>query len=184
MGGLDCRYFMHHLDPDRRVRVLATIATPHRGTPLARSFLESRSPVKWLGRAVMRAALEDLTEQACERFNRCVPDRADAQYLSYAGVRAMEETVRVLRPWARLIAQGAGDNDSQVPLSSATWGTFKAVVRADHFELAGWSFGVRDQRFQRPFDHLAFYRRVIDDVSAHCQRGPEARADSAGRDPA
>ncbi|MBE0621842.1 MAG: thioesterase [Burkholderiales bacterium] len=183
MGGLDCRFFMHHLDTDRRARTLVTIATPHRGTPIARSFLESRGPVQWLGRTVMRAALEDLTEEACERFNNHVPDRTDAQYLSYAAVRPIEETVRAFRPWTRLIAQSAGENDSQVPLSSAIWGTFKAVVRADHFELAGWSFGLPNKRFQRPFDHLAFYRRVLDDLSLHSQRLAEGHADSAGRDP-
>ena len=31
MGGLDARYLITHLDPDRRVKSLLTIATPHRG---------------------------------------------------------------------------------------------------------------------------------------------------------
>ena len=169
MGGLDCRYFIHHLDGHHRARVLATIGTPHRGTPLADWVLETRGPVQWLGRAVMRAALEDLTVEACERFNRSVPDRADVRYLSYAGVRTIEETVGSLRPWVRLIGEKAGDNDSQVPLSSATWGTLKGVLRADHFELAGWSFGARNEQFQRPFDHMAFYRRLVNDLSAYDQ---------------
>ena len=35
MGGLDSRYLIQRLDPHHRVRFLATVATPHRGTSLA-----------------------------------------------------------------------------------------------------------------------------------------------------
>ena len=33
MGGLDARYLITHLDPDRRVKSLLTVSTPHRGSP-------------------------------------------------------------------------------------------------------------------------------------------------------
>jgi triacylglycerol lipase len=179
MGGLDCRYFIHHLDRDRRARVLATIGTPHRGTPLANWFLETRGPVQWLGRALIRTALAELTVESCERFNRSVPDREDVRYLSYAGVRPIEEVVRVFRPWARLINAKAGVNDSQVPLSSATWGTLNGVLRAGHFELAGWSFGARNESFERPFDHIAFFSRLVAEVSTDDQRSSAESAAAA-----
>ncbi|HEX8874475.1 MAG TPA: thioesterase, partial [Nitrosospira sp.] len=42
MGGLDARFLISHLDPDRRIKSLVTVSTPHQGSPLARWFLESR----------------------------------------------------------------------------------------------------------------------------------------------
>lgn len=165
MGGLDCRFLAQHLDPERRVRTVATIATPHRGTPLADWILEAPSFVPWLSRKLTRPALDDLTTQSCERFNRNVPDRPDVRYVSYAGVRPVEETPLIFRPWVRRIASIAGENDSQVPLSSAHWGTLRGVVRADHFELSGWSFARRDDGIKRPFDHLEFYKHVIQQIT-------------------
>src|SRR5690349_6930784 len=41
MGGLDARYVITRLDPDRRIKSLITVSTPHRGSPLALWFLES-----------------------------------------------------------------------------------------------------------------------------------------------
>src|SRR5687768_18484908 len=40
MGGLDARYLITYLDPDRRVKSLLTVATPHSGTVLASWMLE------------------------------------------------------------------------------------------------------------------------------------------------
>lgn len=166
MGGLDCRYYIHHLDPRRRVRSLATVATPHRGSPLAAWLLESRGAVQWIGRRWLRDGLESLTPQSLRRFNEQVPDRPDVRYISYAGVRPVAEMPPWFRAWTRIVAAEAGDNDSQVPLSSAVWGEFKGSVRADHLELAGWNLGWPDRHSQRPFDHLGFYRRVIAELLA------------------
>ena len=166
MGGLDSRLVASQLDPQRRVRAVVTVATPHRGTPLAQWLLESPGVAPRLFRVTMRHALRDLTVTACERLNRDAPDRADVRYFSYGGVRPEAEMSPLFRPWVRRIAATAGDNDSQVPLSSALWGTFKQVVRADHFELSGWSVGRRDPATQRPFDHLGFYRQVIAQLAA------------------
>ena len=165
MGGIDCRYFIHYLDKEHRVRGLATVATPHRGTPLANWFLETRGPLQWLAKSIMKGALEDLTIEACDRFNQSVPDRSDVNYWSYAGVRSIEEMPTILRPSTRLLFETTGENDSQVPLSSAKWGAFMGEVCADHNELVGWNFGIRCERSHRPFDHLVFYQRVVFDLS-------------------
>jgi triacylglycerol lipase len=58
----------------------------------------------------------------------------------------------------------AGENDSQVPLSSAMWGEFKRTLRADHIELAGWNLSRSSEQDQRPFDHLSFYRGVLTEL--------------------
>ena len=87
MGGLDCRYFISKLDVQRRVRGLATVATPHRGTPLATWILHASGLAQWLLRLWTEKALTDLTPEACQRFNEQFPDRSDVRYISYAGVR-------------------------------------------------------------------------------------------------
>lgn len=161
LGGLDCRYLIHQLDPGHRVQQLVTVATPHRGSPLACWMLDTRGPIQWVGQRWMRRILEDLTPQSCSHFNQQVPDRSDVRYVSYGAVRPVVEMPLWLRPWTRRIAATAGENDGQVPLASTRWGEFKGAVRADHFELAGWNLGWPARRIQRPFDHLGFYQKII-----------------------
>lgn len=164
MGGLDCRLLIHKLDRDRRIRCLVTVGTPHRGTPLAQWMLETKGVVQWTSKRIATPGLYDLTPAACERFNQQVPDRMDVRYLSYAGYRPIGEMPPWYRPWTRLLEREAGQNDSQVPVESARWGEFKGTVRADHLELLGWSLGLSKKHTHRPFDHVAFYRDVINSV--------------------
>jgi len=166
MGGLDSRYLIHHLDPEKRIRALVTVATPHHGTPLATWFQQDNSWIAHAGRKIASPALHDLTPMACERFNKEVSDRPDVRYFSYAGCRQIREISRLFRPWARMLQENAGDNDSQVPVSSARWGEFLGLLRADHLESAGWSFALPNKRQGRPFDHIAFYRKIVGDLLA------------------
>lgn len=161
MGGLDSRYFIHHYDSEKRVRVLATVGTPHRGTPLASWFSHDKSLVAKIGRSISRPGLFDLTPEACRRFNEQVPNRPDVRYLSYGGCRPVSEFSPLTRPWARRIQEKEGDNDSQVPVNSAIWGEFHEKVRADHFELVGWSCALANRKIGRPFDHLTFYQEMV-----------------------
>lgn len=164
MGGLDSRYLIRRLDPRRRVRFLATVATPHRGTPLAQWLLEGKGLLPRLSRQLILPGLEELTPRSCRRFNRMVPDRPDVIYHAYAGRRAAAELPPWFRPWCRLIARQEGDNDSQVSVHSARWGEFKGCLRADHLELAGWNLYRTVERFDRPFDHVSLYRRILRDA--------------------
>jgi triacylglycerol lipase len=165
MGGLDSRYLIQRLDPGRRVRFLATVATPHRGTPLAQWLMESKGIIPWASRQLILPGLAELTPHRCRRFNRVVPDRPDVTYHAYAGRRGMAELPPWLRPWSRLIARQEGDNDSMVSVRSARWGEFKGCLRADHLELAGWNLYPPVRRFDRPFDHFSLYRRILRDAS-------------------
>jgi triacylglycerol lipase len=122
-----------------RVRGLATIATPHRGTPLATWILDTSGLVQTLLRPWAKKALTDLTPEVCQHFNEHLPDQSDVRYISYAGVRPLSEMPPWFRPWTRLISKQTGENESQAPLSSAMWAEFKGVVRADHLELVGWN---------------------------------------------
>jgi len=161
MGGLDSRYFIHNFDSDKRVRLLATVGTPHRGTPLASWFMRDNSLIAKIGRSITRPGLFDLTPEACHRFNELVPNRPDVQYLSYAGCRPVSEIPPLMRPWARRIQEQEGDNDAQVPVNSAIWGEFHGTVRADHLELVGWSCSPAKKKIGRPFNHLTFYQEMV-----------------------
>ncbi len=155
MGGLDARYLITHLDPDRRVKRLLTIATPHRGTPLATWFLEASGPIPALVRYIGKPGLSELTPEA--RAAMPIPDREDVDYCSYAAFRGNDEFPFWLRPYRQLIPE---DNDGMVPVSSTKWGKFCGMVRADHLELIGWSIALPDARSGRPFNHLGFWREV------------------------
>jgi triacylglycerol lipase len=166
MGGLDCRYFTHHYDAARRVRAVATVATPHRGTPLARHLLEDGGLTARLARRIATPGLADLTPASCERFNRAIPDRAGVRYRSWAGCRPPAEMPLCFRPWGRMLQRASGDNDSQVPADSAMWGDFRGRLRADHWELVGWSPGLRDPSLGRPFAHVEFFRSIVSELLA------------------
>jgi triacylglycerol lipase len=155
MGGLDARYLITHLDPDRRVKSLVTVATPHLGSPLAQWMLESRGAIPAWFRYCGLPGLRELTPEI--RTAISIPDRDDVAYASYASIRPDNELPFWLRHYARVIPEA---NDGLVPVSSARWGTFRGMVRADHIELLGWSLGLPDARAARPFNHLQFWKKV------------------------
>ena len=161
MGGLDARYLITHLDPDRRVKSLLTVSTPHHGTPLAKWCLTSRGPIPTYFRHIGNPALSQLTPEA--RLTMPIPDREDVNYSSYSSHRSPDELPFWFRPYGRIIGE---DNDGMVPVSSARWGTFRGVVHADHMELLGWSLGLPDTKSARPFDHLRFWTRAAAEAVA------------------
>ena len=131
MGGLDARYLITFLDPDRRVKSLLTVATPHRGTPVATWLLESRGLIPAWIRHIGRPGLGELTPEA--RAAMPIPDRADVNYSSYAGYRPLNELPFWLRPYGRIVPE---NNDGLVQVSSAQWGRFRGIIRADHWSLS------------------------------------------------
>jgi triacylglycerol lipase len=161
MGGLDARYLITYLDPDRRIKSLLTVSTPHRGSPLAAWMLESRGPIPAWFRHVGRPALDDLTPKACAAMT--IPDRGDVNYASYASCRPADELPFWLKSYGRIIPE---DNDGMVSVSSAQWGKFRGTMHADHVELLGWSLSLPDTRSARPFDHLRFWRRAAAEAIA------------------
>lgn len=60
----------------------------------------------------------------------------------------------------RCVEAAEGASDGLVSVRSANWGEFLGSVRADHFELIGWSLAPGDGQRQRPFDHLDLYRDI------------------------
>ena len=90
MGGLDSRHLITHLGFADRVIGLATISTPHRGSPIANWGMQ-RIGEKLGGLGVLSAlgvehdGLAELTDKACARFNKATPDHPDVVYVSVAG---------------------------------------------------------------------------------------------------
>lgn len=164
MGGLTSRLVAARLDGEKRIRAVVTVATPHRGSALAPHALSSNGPVYVLGRMIAANPLGDLTPEACARFNTETPDRPDVVYRSWAAARPLSEMPTMIRPWSRLLAADGGENDGQVTVTSAEWNGFQGTVRADHWELLGWSFAPKQPEHARPFDHLGFYEKIVGQV--------------------
>ena len=156
MGGLDARFLCAHLDPDRRVKAVVTVGTPHHGSAIAENLLEGWGVLPLVGRRIWREALNDLDPRT--RARDVILDRADVAYVSYAASRPRTEI-----PLAIRLAVGtlADENDGLVSVASARWGDFRGVVRADHFELVGWSLSCSNRRIGRPFEHVAFWQKIV-----------------------
>jgi triacylglycerol lipase len=106
MGGLDSRYLVAHLGYGDRVASVTTIATPHRGSPVADAVLgltdADSAWVQWLMDKVVGlveggfedgdydedlvGALEDLSTDGTAQFNAQTPDVDGVFYQSWAGV--------------------------------------------------------------------------------------------------
>jgi len=142
------------------------VATPHRGTVLADWALTGDGPLPFVARRWLRPAVADMRPAACARFNREVPDRDDVRYMSWAVARPLPEMPFWARSGGRLIEDREGPNDGQVSVASARWGEHRGTLRADHWEVLGWSLALPDAAVARPFPHLAFYERLVAEALA------------------
>ena len=162
MGGLDSRFYASHLDKKHRIKQIITIATPHHGTPLASWIIDKTNTLHSIINKIVSPAISELTIEASQQFNENVLDRTDVYYESYAGCRSEDELPLWFRDWSRRLSEISGDNDSQVPVLSAKWGNFAGVLHADHIEFTGWNLGFVNKKNERPFNHVLFYRKVLE----------------------
>jgi triacylglycerol lipase len=137
MGGLDARFVASRLDPQRRIRHVVTIGTPHRGTAVADWALRDSVWLTRLVRFIDRGALPDLTLEHAERLNALMPDRDDVGYVSLAGASPPRELVGTLRRLGERLSQDEGANDGLVSLRSALRGPTAVSMSANHMELIG-----------------------------------------------
>ncbi|MBA3453120.1 MAG: alpha/beta fold hydrolase [Deltaproteobacteria bacterium] len=161
LGGLDARFALAHLGLARRVRSLITVGTPHRGTPIA--DLLHKGPLDWARRLVgvlgmPIEALEWLSTESLEQFNRDVPDVAGVRYGCVVGGLHKADSVvpLALVPAHAYLRKVAGVNDGVVPVSSQYWGETLAEIEADHFSQIGWRVAVR-----HTFDAAGLYAFVV-----------------------
>ena len=162
MGGLDSRYMISHLGMENRVLSLTTVGTPHWGSTFAdwgvRRLSRTVKPMFHLW-GVPTDAFDDLTTEACARFNERTPNAPTVRYYSVAGACPPEWLPWVWHPTMWLSPE-EGPHDGVVSVTSATWGEGVEVWGGDHMSLVnrpnpratGWG--------DRPSDYLRLVERV------------------------
>lgn len=177
MGGLDARCMLSSLRPAHVcVKSLVTIATPHRGSPLA-DFLLHEAPLLPVNRVygLLRRvglgtdAFAQLTTQYMrDTFNPLTPNVDTVRYFSYG---ATTPTPALWSPfWLshRLVRRREGANDGLVSVQSSRWGTYKgSLVDVSHLDLINWrNLMTRTARYmtgtQEGFNAVAFYLAIAD----------------------
>ncbi|RMG98518.1 MAG: hypothetical protein D6705_05780 [Deltaproteobacteria bacterium] len=180
-GGLDARYVISTLGYGDRIDALYTVATPHRGTPLADIALGLQDGPAGTALAFLletvgatggfdsdaEASFWSLSETFVQgSFNPANPDDPRVDYHSWMGRTCLSELscgdvvdAPILTGY-EILTQVAGDNDGVVPVSSAPWGEYHGTVPADHFDEVGQVAGATGSQF----DHLAFYLDRVRDL--------------------
>jgi triacylglycerol lipase len=177
MGGLDARYALHRdvLGLTARVASLSTIATPHRGSPIADLLVSSDSSARNLRRTVYdkvrgamtavglaTGALDNLTSASASQFDREHPDIADIPCYCYAGNAVESYPLQLTSAYIRHVGltEAERENDGLVSIASASW---KALAEppwpTDHLGEVGHS--LTPPSFASRFPHLEALRRVI-----------------------
>ncbi len=183
MGGLDSRYLISRLNFSGKVASLTTLATPHRGSPVADAlfaevnaggyavlaklvdFLASLfNQATHLNESHIKDGLYDLTTEQAQTFNHDVVDSPTVYYQSYAASAIHADQPRgihrLLRKNHATIAAVEGPNDGMVSVVSAQWGNFRGTVEADHFTVAGLG-----RKNVTPFGVEKFIRGVSSDLA-------------------
>ena len=92
------------------------------------------------------AAMENITEEYMEEeFNPSNPDADSVYYQSWAGTSGIgtgHKIKPVLYTTGAYLTLKAGRNDGVVPESSAQWGKYKGILKADHIDLSSREIGV------------------------------------------
>jgi len=192
MGGLDARRMISKsptiTSNERKssIQTLATISTPHRGSPIADlialKFLE-RIPflpsVSGESQAALSKLLEhfrisleglhDLTSGSAEHFNSANPNEPSVKYLSFAGGgrSGLVPTSRFFLPYYEFIKVQSGgreESDGVVTVSSARWGDFDPNLwPGDHADEIGHNLdlplGNPDAKTLRRYEDILLHLR-------------------------
>jgi len=157
MGGLDARRMIVDNGMADRVATLATIGTPHHGSPVADKLAEPGGALllQMLDKVFDVDGVNDLTSNACEMFNRRAEDseaRNSVVYQTYSASEDLKDVFAPLVPGWLIIRDAEGLNDGLVSVRSQKWerelvatdGTRKAIqqrefpFQADHLNEVGW----------------------------------------------
>ena len=178
MGGLDARFLISNnlRNLSGRVATLSTIATPHRGSPVA-DVLAGQTPIgpQRLVYGIVKDAiarlglptggLGGLTTGSAMTFNQQCLDCDRVTYFAYAGCGPHSAA---LRPGGWLIEHAGAtaderQNDGLVSVASAQWPDNHLAEPpwpADHLAEVGYDL---DHTRSRPrFDHLGAIVRVVE----------------------
>lgn len=175
-GGLDSRYMISRLGMVRQVASLTTISTPHRGSSvadvglgLAPGPLETAADflLKQMGMSI-EVANQLTAHYMRESFNPATPNAPEVAYFSWTfhsdptGLETGNRLLPLLIPNYLILKSREGENDGLVSIFSATWGQHLGTLPADHMNEVGQLLGNTGG-----FDHLAFYQREVQRLSAH-----------------
>jgi triacylglycerol lipase len=150
MGGLDARWAVSCLGLAARVACLVTVATPHRGSPLADLAVRA---------GVDTNAIAWLTTSAAERINAEALDHPSVVYgsvVARAGKALWRTNPILFAPWL-LMRRAHGESDGLVPVESQRWGSVWMEVEHDHWGQVGWAIGVGPE---------SLYVRTVQELAA------------------
>ena len=186
MGGLDARFLLSPDNGDNiadRIISLTTIATPHKGSPIADVLIKIKDCITeeekllfqslsaTLSQAhIPEGAIDDLTSDGVKRFNDKFRDNDKTKKFSVAGVGRGREVLGIpvdtcvaLRMPYHIIKDLTGEaNDGLVSLSSATWAGAPELWPADHLDEIGHNLDLGPQGRPTHFDYLAKYEALVD----------------------
>ncbi len=154
MGGIDARYWLKYLGGAGKTASLTTLLTPHRGSPAADYVCSHRSAFRLL------AGVHCLTTANMAEFNTRTPNLPQIIYRSYSATRPLAEQPWLVRRYARYIQQQQGDNDAQVSVASARWGTHITTLPCDHYEIIFKNLWLNPLRRRKSFDPIPVYRDI------------------------
>jgi triacylglycerol lipase len=188
MGGLDSRRMISKggaieaNGEKATIQTLATIGTPHRGSPVADLVsLKFLNKIPFLAEALKEPeaalskilghfrisldGLHDLTSESADHFNSVNPNNTAVNYLSFAGGgrAGLVPTSSFFLPYYEFIkahVKGREVSDGVVAVSSAMWGTFDPDLwPADHADEIGHDL---DRPLTKPNpDTLRQYERIV-----------------------
>jgi triacylglycerol lipase len=181
-GGLESRFLIAQLGMADKVASLTTLATPHRGSPLADEILaavaERRAVPELInftaklwgdsGPDSLTAGME-LTTGKMKEFNKKIKNSPKVYYQSYAAAIDEDYPHPVWRAMSDIVAAREGLNDGLVSVRSAKWGVFRGVVsehgkiQVSHADIIGmhivtgvWSF-----------DAKSLFLKIVEGLKAH-----------------
>ncbi|HKV92057.1 MAG TPA: hypothetical protein VJW20_05875 [Candidatus Angelobacter sp.] len=175
MGGLDARHAItNRKDIVQGVKTLATIGTPHRGSPVADAVVNASGPlvneIPSFISGILRGnagAFSDLTTTKCIPFDESTEDVDGVRYIEVAGDPSKGGDELILFDLAAKIGRITNEvNDGVVTKSSALRLVPDHVHLedwpVDHLGEIGWSKGLLFHRQTVLQQHFARYDAILD----------------------
>lgn len=149
-GGLEARYLISSLGMGRHVASLSMIATPNRGSHIARVLLRRAYPAVWVWGTCNNeywrrkgdaspdffCVAEQLTPAYLERFNCDNPDANCVYYQSWGAVFGKSRSDPAMAACRAAAYAVQGESDGLVSPASARWGVYRGTLAGvSHQEL-------------------------------------------------
>lgn len=180
-GGLDCRCAITHFGIDKYVASLTTVNTPHRGC-LFVDYLLNKIPVSVQNKiassynSTLRklgdespdfiSAVQDLTHNRCEEFNKTTPDMPHILYQSIGS--KLNKAVSGKFPLNMsypLVKHFGGENDGLVSKESFAWGkSFQFLTVKGNKGISHGDMIDLNRENLPEFDVREFYVQLVSDL--------------------